>query len=63
MLFKEIVEIMYAKNHLTLQGFQRVISIKASLNKGLSEMVKSEFKNVVPIARPLINIEKISDLN
>jgi len=36
-LFKAVVELMNAKEHLTLLGLQKIVNIKASLNKGLSK--------------------------
>ena len=51
-LFKQIIEIIKKKNHLTLEGLYQIINIKASMNLGLSDMLKSEFKNFIPIERP-----------
>jgi hypothetical protein len=31
--------------HLTINGLQQVINIRASMNTGLSEIIKSEFSN------------------
>ena len=35
-LFKEIVNLMKNKEHLTLDGLKKILSLKASLNLGLS---------------------------
>lgn len=43
LLFKQIVEIMDNRGHLTLEGFYKIITIKASMNLGLSESLKSEY--------------------
>jgi hypothetical protein len=62
-LFKQVVEIINNKKHLTIEGLYQIINIKASMNLGLSDMLKSEFKNFIPIERPIINTEYIPDPN
>lgn len=37
-LFKEIVNLMKNKEHLTLDGLKKILSLKASLNLGLSSL-------------------------
>ena len=51
------------KNHLSIEGLNKIINIKASINLGLSELLKSEFKNYIPIDRPVINTENITNPN
>src|SRR5690606_35055193 len=41
-------------SHLTMEGLKKLISIKASMNKGLNYQLKEAFPDVIPIARPLI---------
>lgn len=60
-LFKQIVELMDNRDHLTLEGFYKIINIKAAMNLGLSESFKSEFKDFIPVERPLIQNEIIPD--
>jgi len=60
-LFKQIVELMDNKAHLTLEGFYEIIKIKAAMNLGLSESLKSEFKEFIPIERPLIQTDIITN--
>jgi LAGLIDADG endonuclease len=43
-LFKQIVELMDNRAHLTVEGFNKIINIKAAMNLGLSDSFKSEFK-------------------
>lgn len=46
---------MEKKDHLTLDGFYKIIRIKAAMNLGLSESFKSEFKDqalLVSVKRP-----------
>ena len=58
-MFKEVVRLMNNKTHLSIQGLNQIINIKASMNTGLSEIVKSNFSNIVPVNRPLINTNDI----
>lgn len=53
---------MNCKEHLIPAGFQRILAIKASINKGLSDELNTAFsaKGIIPIARPLVQLpEKI----
>jgi hypothetical protein len=51
-LFKLIVELMNDGAHLTLDGLQKIVSIRASRNLGLSERLINSFPNIIP--SPLI---------
>ena len=53
-LFKQIVIIMYNKQHLSTEGLNKVISLKASLNKGLTPILIKHFPNINPAERPVI---------
>jgi len=57
-LFKEVVKLMSNKDHLSIEGLYKVINLKASMNKGLSDFLKSEFKDFIPVERQIINTEK-----
>lgn len=54
-LFKLIAILMSKGEHLTMEGLNKIISIKASMNKGLSETLQKAFPNIIPIERPIIN--------
>jgi hypothetical protein len=62
-LFKQVTELMTNKSHLTTEGLQEIINIKASMNLGLSDELKSNFINTVPVQRPTINTTNIPDPN
>jgi hypothetical protein len=47
--FKQIVLLMLNKEHSFLQGIQKAISIKSSLNLGLPENLKQAFPNIIPM--------------
>ena len=51
LLFKEIVLLMLNKEHNTLEGIQKIVNIKASLNTGLTDNLKQAFPNTLPSPR------------
>lgn len=53
-LFKQIITLINNKKHLTVEGLYQIINIKASMNLGLSDFLKSEFKIYIPVERPVI---------
>jgi hypothetical protein len=62
-LFTKIVKLINNKMHLTDDGLQQIINIRASINLGLSDLQKSKFPNYNPVARPIISPTEIPDLN
>jgi len=48
LLFKQIVLLMLNKEHNTLEGIQKTVNIKASLNLGLSNDLKKAFPKATP---------------
>jgi hypothetical protein len=60
LLFKKAVELVNNKAHLTLEGVKELINIKASMNLGLSDTLKSEFAGYTPVERPLIHYDNVS---
>jgi hypothetical protein len=64
MLFKLIVLLMAAvlrSLHLTSEGLQEVVNIRASINTGLTDTLKKAFPLTKPIDRPVLeNKEDIS---
>jgi hypothetical protein len=53
-LFSSLVNLMNNKQHLNEKGLIKIISIRASMNKGLTETLKSIFPNIVAAQRPII---------
>lgn len=43
LLFKSIIDIIVKGDHLTTEGLHKIVNIKASMNKGLSEELKENF--------------------
>ena len=53
LLFKQILSIMQLKEHLTLEGLQKIINIRATLNYGLSKELQLMFPETIPVSRPI----------
>jgi len=62
-LFKQAVELMEQKEHLTSEGLAKIVALKASMNMGLSvrSELKAVFPKIIPIARPLVQNLSIPD--
>jgi NADH-ubiquinone oxidoreductase chain 4 len=63
LLFRQILNLSYGKEHLTIEGLYKIVAIKASMNKGLNENLKADFPNVIPVQRPLVEEQEIKDPN
>lgn len=51
-LFKQIVNLMKNKEHLTQEGLYKILSLKASLNRGLPENFKKLYPDIIPALKP-----------
>lgn len=51
-LFKECYNLIMQKQHLTPKGFEKILSLKYNLNKGLPDKIKKAFPNIIPVDRP-----------
>lgn len=60
-LFKKVVDLMNQKEHLTIEGLKKIVSIKASMNLGLSDELKLAFPEVKAILKPSMNEKKIEN--
>jgi len=56
-LFKQILDLINNKAHLTVEGLNKIVNLKASMNLGLSDKLKSEFPRYRAVERPVINCE------
>ena len=52
LLFKKIVLMKAQKLHLTSEGLQEIVNLRATLNLGLSSALKAAFPNSNPVPRP-----------
>ena len=60
-LFKSVVELINKDEHLTLEGLNKIINIKASINKGLSDKLNNHIKshsifNINPVDKPITKV-------
>lgn len=54
LLFRKAVKLVSQKVHLTAEGINTIVGIRASLNKGLTPALEEAFPDCVPSPRPLI---------
>ena len=54
-LFKEAFELVSRKEHLTIEGLRKLVAIKESINRGLSDELNALFPNTKPATRPVVN--------
>ena len=52
---------MIKKEHLTNEGLQKIVSLRASMNRGLSKTLKSYFFDVKLVLKPEIFFQKIKN--
>ena len=58
-LLKKAFFLIKTKEHLTQDGFKKLVAIKASVNWGLSPSLKKAFPDIVPVVRPLVKTQTI----
>lgn len=58
-LFSMAVQLLNEKVQSTVEGLQKIINIRASMNKGLPELLKKAFPNTVAVFRPEFNVNSI----
>jgi hypothetical protein len=54
LLFRDVVNLMINKEHLTKEGLKKIVSIKAVINLGLPAELQVYFTDIVPVQRPLV---------
>jgi hypothetical protein len=62
-LFKSAVDIMNRREHLDMAGLHKILSIRSSMNNGLTEKLKSAFPDIIPANRPQVEITENLDPN
>lgn len=62
-LFKQAVDLINQKKHVTYAGLQEILNIKAAINMGIPESLKAAFPNTKPVNRPLVQYIGIPDAN
>nr|YP_009261988.1 LAGLIDADG endonuclease [Chrysoporthe austroafricana]AMX22063.1 LAGLIDADG endonuclease [Chrysoporthe austroafricana] len=53
-LFKRVVSIRESGRHVTLEGLQEIVNIRASMNKGLTDELRIAFPKTIPVIRPIV---------
>ncbi len=61
-LFSNVIKKMINKEHKKKEGIAEIVSIKSSINKGLSLELHEAFPNNLPFPRPLIVTTRILHL-
>ena len=59
--WKKAFYLIQNKEHLTYQGLQIILAIKASINRGLNDVLKAAFPSITPVQKPYVGILNISD--
>lgn len=59
MLFKNVINLMLEKQHSNLEGIQKIINTRASMNWGLSDQLKKAFPDTIPVIRE----ERVNNYN
>jgi len=62
-LFKQVVDIINRKQHLSFEGLQQIVNLRASINNGLSQKLKEAFPDTIPVQRPIVKDQVIKDPN
>lgn len=61
LLFKDVVNMMVSKEHLTKEGLNKIVSIKAVINLGLPVELQLSFLDIIPVSRPLVQNKTVPD--
>lgn len=61
LLFKKIVLKMDRGEHLTSEGLQAIVNLRASMNLGLSEKIQAAFPQTIPVQRGEVIEQSISN--
>jgi len=62
-LLKQIVEVLFKKEHLSYEELQKIVKFKGAKNRSLSTNFKKLFHNIVPVNRPIFENSKIIEPN
>jgi len=63
LLFKQVVIMLEAKEHSSLEGIMKILGIKSAMNSGLSEPLLNSFPNIELVARPDVPLREIVNPN
>ena len=60
-MFQKVYSIKKSGQHLTNDGLQKIVALKATMNLGLSEKLQAAFPDVVRVERPLVELSQTID--
>lgn len=56
-----MIQLIISKDHLTAEGLHKIVSIRASINKGLSDKLNLSFPSIIPAEKPTVTDIAIKD--
>lgn len=62
-LFKSVVDLMSRKEYLTLEGFHKIVAIRALMNLGLTTILTEAFPNIILVPRSVVEVSENIDPN
>lgn len=58
-LFSSVVDLVKNKEHLSVEGLNKILAHKASMNRGLSRTLVDNFTNIIPVERIKFQVSNI----
>ena len=52
---------MSKKEHLTIEGLRKVVSVRAVMNRGLTDVLKEHFTDLILVKRPLVELIRVEN--
>ena len=62
-LWEQAYNLVLNKKHLTIEGLNQIVAIRASLNLGLQKKLLDTFSSIVPPVRPKVIDQRVDDPN
>ena len=62
-IWKQAFILIKNKEHLTWDGLNKIVALKAAIGRGLSDQLKAAFTAIVPVQKPLVKNQVIQDPN
>ena len=61
LLFKMVFDLVIAKEHLKIEGLNKIVGIRATLNTGINKNLKEAFPSLIPIEKPVVEGRTVPD--
>lgn len=62
-IWKQAFILIKNKEHLTMDGLNKIVALKAAMNWGISDLIKTSFPALVPVQKPLVKNKVVQDPN